>query len=544
MTPKEIRDDLIQELLDKKFLNEAGKVSPWIERKIDPGLKTRILDSTGFLSNKETPLKYRIFCVLNEIDFQPVCPECGNPTSFDPGRKKFQEFCSPECASSSQTVQKRRRKTNLERYGDPSNFASMSKEDRIKNSKKAAEAAKISIREKYGVSNVMELEEVRQKHSDSLKSKRIQETRLNSAKDSCLNKYGVFHHSQKKITNYDKYDDAEFIVQNFVGDDQFFKFQQFLDFFNIEFSTGYHRKIQLGLDHFPNTNDWKYGKKQKEIFQFIQEEIYPDGIVRQNDRTLISPKELDLVIPEKSFAIELDGLYWHSNLDNKNYHLEKTTGCEEAGYQLFHIFENEWNDPIKQNIWKSMISNRLGMNKIRIGARECEIRDVVSFKETEEFLNKNHIQGQAISSIRYGLYYREELVSLMTFVESRFDRNYDFEISRFCNKTFFSVVGSFSRLLSHFRKRFPGKSLVSYGNRRWTSRNKNVYEKNGGKLIGSTHPNYFYYKKNEFHSRFKFQKHKLESLLDHYDKNLSERQNVINNGYRVIYDSGNLKYGF
>ena len=40
-----------------------------------------------------------------------------------------------------------------------------------------------------------------------------------------------------------------------------------------------------------------------------------------------------------------------------------------------------------------------------------------------------------------------------------------------------------------------------------------------------------------------FQKHKLKNLLnENFDENLSERDNMINNGYRIYYDTGNLVY--
>ena len=44
------------------------------------------------------------------------------------------------------------------------------------------------------------------------------------------------------------------------------------------------------------------------------------------------------------------------------------------------------------------------------------------------------------------------------------------------------------------------------------------------------------------HSRHKFQKHKLESILNIYDHNLTEAQNMFDNGYRRIWDCGNLVY--
>ena len=46
------------------------------------------------------------------------------------------------------------------------------------------------------------------------------------------------------------------------------------------------------------------------------------------------------------------------------------------------------------------------------------------------------------------LYFENELVSLITFGKSRINKNYDYEILRFCNLKNTNVVGAFSKLLS------------------------------------------------------------------------------------------------
>jgi hypothetical protein len=282
-------------------------------------------------------------------------------------------------------------------------------------------------------------------------------------------------------------------------------------------------------------------QQEKEIVSFIRS-IY-SGEILQNTRSIISPLELDIVIPEFKLAIEFNGIYWHSNLNDNKYHLNKTEMCEDVGYHLFHIFENEWNDLTKQEIWKSMIRNKLLCNIEKIGARQCVIKTPSNI-EVNRFLNENHLQGFANSKVKYGLYYKDELVSLMTFIQSRYDKTYDWELSRFCNKKNISVIGSFSKLLNHFKKKNQNQTIVSYANRRWAFNNNNVYKKNNGSFLAETNPNYYYWNKktNQLESRLKYQKHKLKNILDDFDETISEKNNMIKNDYRIIFDSGNIKY--
>ena len=130
----------------------------------------------------------------------------------------------------------------------------------------------------------------------------------------------------------------------------------------------------------------------------------------------------------------------------------------------------------------------------------------------------------------------------MSFSKSRFNKNIEWELLRFCTKINTQVIGAASKLLSYFIKNFNPNSIISYANRRWS--NGKLYEKLNFKYIGATKPNYFYFIPNEniLYSRVKFQKHKLKDILPVYDYSLSETINMYNNGYRKIYDCGNLKY--
>ena len=82
------------------------------------------------------------------------------------------------------------------------------------------------------------------------------------------------------------------------------------------------------------------------------------------------------------------------------------------GIQLIHIFEDEWIN--KKEICKSRIKNILKISDTKIYARKCIVKEISS-KLCSDFNKKNHIQGN-VRGIKYlGLYYNDELVSIMSF---------------------------------------------------------------------------------------------------------------------------------
>jgi len=281
------------------------------------------------------------------------------------------------------------------------------------------------------------------------------------------------------------------------------------------------------------TNVIRESKSEKEIKEFVKKYI----TVKSFDRTILNGKELDIFIPEKNIGIELNGLYWHSENGGKdrNYHLDKTTLCEQNNVQLLHVFEDEWKN--KQDIVKSIIKNKIGMTKTRLYGRKCTIKEVDTL-EKKTFLNNNHIQGNDKSSIKYGLYYNNELVSLITVGKSRYNKNYEWELLRFCNKLDTTVVGGFSKLLKHFRKNHNG-SMITYADKRYS--NGSLYKNNGFDYLHDSTPNYFYLDKKiaKRESRIKYQKHKLKDILETFDPKLSEWKNMMVNGYNRIWDCGN-----
>lgn len=278
------------------------------------------------------------------------------------------------------------------------------------------------------------------------------------------------------------------------------------------------------------TNFFKESSEENVIFNFLNE---LNITYIKKDRSVLNGKELDIYIPSHNIAIEINGIFWHTEAKGKlfDYHLNKTMLCAEKNIQLLHFWDIEIKNKI--DIIFSMLRVKLGI-ATRIYARKCFIKEVDK-NVAKEFFNENHIQGNAGCNKIIGLYYNDELVSAASFITPRFNKKYDWELVRFATIKNVVVVGGMSKLLSTITG-----SIISYANRRWSM--GNVYKQCNFTLIDISRPNYFYTKNfKTLENRIKYQKHKLINNIN-YDKNKSEKEIMELSGYNRIWDCGNLVY--
>lgn len=262
------------------------------------------------------------------------------------------------------------------------------------------------------------------------------------------------------------------------------------------------------------------------------------------DKKQLSGIELDIFLPEYNIAIEYNGLYWHSEKQGKHqkYHLNKTIKCLEKNIQLIHIFSDEWLT--KKNIIKNRLINLLNKNDKKIYARNCEIIELTK-QQKSDYLKLNHLQGNDKSSIYFGLLYKGEIISVMTFgklrnvLGNKTNQNDEYELYRYCSN---NVIGGFTKLLKYFIKKYSPKKIITYANKNWSpSDNHCFYSKVGFNYVGETKPNYSYTKKYDIREhRFNYRKDRLVKMG--YDKNKTENQIMNELGYDKIWDTGNLKY--
>jgi hypothetical protein len=439
-----------------------------------------------------------------------------------------------------ESIKEKSQKTCFEKYG----VNNISKSEEIKIQKKN------TIKEKYGVEHHLQNPEILEKQMKT-NEKRYgvnNISKLNNIKDkkiiTCLKNYGVEHFSQSQnwkdmikekkmnelnnklieynITNYKIKPDGNLIIKC-ENEQHEYEINSKLLQERIE----RYKTIPCTICNPINIHS---SGKEKQLEIFIKN-IY-DGEIILSDRKQISPQELDIYLPELNLAFEFNGVYWHNELyKEKNYHLNKTNSCLEKGIQLIHVWEDDWNH--KQDIVKSMILNKLNKTQNKIYARKCEIKEITDNKLVRDFLDKNHIQGFVGSSIKIGLFYENELVSLMTFKKSK-----TIELNRFCNKINTNIIGGASKLFKYFINNFDFDEIVSFSNNSYS--NGKIYEKLNFQKTNKLKPDYSYIVDNIRRHKFNFRKSKLKKLGYNIEKS-EKKLCLINNIYRV-FDAGKIKW--
>lgn len=274
---------------------------------------------------------------------------------------------------------------------------------------------------------------------------------------------------------------------------------------------------------------------EQQLVEFITSLIGTEHVIT-NCRTLIPPQEVDIYIPSKKLAIEVNGCYWHSDTNRKdrNYHLNKLKRCNKKGIKLLQISDLCYQQ--KTNIIHSMVAYQLGCIQHVLNGRDTTVCEISS-STSNLFLQENHFQGAYNSSINLGLFFNNELVGCMTFSKPRYSNLVEYELIRFACKTNTIIRGGASKLFKFFLKKYNPQSIISYSNKERSI--GNIYKVLGFKYSHASKPGYCYYKKDRLFSRVECQKHKLDRFLNNFNSELTEYQNMRNNGYHRIWDCGN-----
>ena len=222
------------------------------------------------------------------------------------------------------------------------------------------------------------------------------------------------------------------------------------------------------------------------------------------------------------------------NPKEQDYHYNKTKVAHENGYRCIHIWD--WDDEDK--IIQSLLPRKV------LYARNLQLKEV-SLEDTAIFLNKYHLQNSCLGQdIRLGLYNSDELIEVMTFGKSRYNKNYEYEVLRLCTKSQYNVVGGAEKLFSYFILKYNPKSIVSYcDNSKFSG---DVYTKLGMRQKGNNNPSkHWFNPKTGRHITDNLLRQRGYSQL-HKDKKHKKGENnenlMLEAGYLEIYDCGQSTY--
>jgi hypothetical protein len=285
----------------------------------------------------------------------------------------------------------------------------------------------------------------------------------------------------------------------------------------------------------------KCAKKISRMEQELQTWATETGLqVELNTRNVITPQELDIYFPDQHFAVEFNGVYWHSEQfgKTKNYHYSKWSACKQQGIQLVQIWEDDW----KQNKDKilAMLDYKLGLKKQAVlYARKSHVVELTQ-KDVKPFLDLNHIQGFATGSYYVGLLDGEQVLSAVLVLKKEANTEGKvLNIIRYAtNKT---VVGGFTKLLAYAERTFQPESFITFSDH--TVSDGGLYAGNGFISDKEIPPDYMYVVKSERKHKFGYRLKKFRDDPDLlWDESLTERELAVLNNIPRIWDAGKTRW--
>jgi hypothetical protein len=511
-----------------------------------------------------------VYNIVNGINEQPTCRRCSSILKFRDAKSGYGEFCSRKCsnnfnveqikdtnvrkygattflqskAGKSKTVQTNLQKFGVDVYQRSNEFKEKVKETWNNKTEQELEALALlrqqQCKSKHNVDYYFQSKDFKNKSSKTLQDRygvtniaRCKNTKRRVA-DSKLKNFLAKVTEENNVTLYDQY----------TGVRDYKKYRWCCNSCN----TVFYADLSLGnrplcVKCFP--------KGGTNIECKFEDFLLSNGIeYMKRTRKSISPYELDFVITDLNLAFELNGLVWHSEFfgsKDKHYHLKKRQLCEEAGIKLITLYEDDIISPSKFDIIKSRVLTLLHKDNVtKINARCCNVK-LITGKQARSFLIENHLNGYAPSSINYGLFHKEELIHVCTFIQTKKrkiinSKNDHLELVRSCTKKNNIVRGGLSKIIHRCfnDNKIP---IITFSDLDWGTNSS--YVKAGFKFLKRTEPGYFFVYKNKRYHRFRFTRSTIKHL-ELYDYKKTVLQNCRDNGIDRLWNCGNelFIYGY
>lgn len=332
------------------------------------------------------------------------------------------------------------------------------------------------------------------------------------------------------------------------------------------------RKIVPDVNDLATTHPASHPKTAKRYQMRLTEMVQalvPGSTVLSDDHTVLpSGKELDIVVPDHHLAIEFNDIFSHSEQAvferhakprPHSYHAHKTREASSQGYQLVHVWEDDWLH--QRELVLRALAHRLhavdhlldvlpDINPLacqRLYARNLTVK-LVHGGVARRFWQDNHLQGPVHCTVNIGLYDQNNVLRALLGIGRK---NHGSRVSlpdgtwgiqRYA--TLGVIVGGFTKLLAH------AETLVSVDT--WTSWSDDdisdggMYQAAGFVVDKRQAPSYSYVGRKTRWERVHRSTYTKQRFINDPDLTYQSGQNeheaaLANKLYR-IYDAGKTRW--
>lgn len=287
----------------------------------------------------------KLYSWIEEGNIKNHCIECGKNTKFIGINDGYREFCSNLCVNKNKTIKTRILQSYRNKYG----VDNISQLEEVKDKKKK------TFNLRYGVNHPCLLPENKEK---AIQAKRINYDNTKESSNQ-LKKLSMLHRKR-------------FIEDCITGNRLGGKLTPMFDMDTFTRFSDQNLKFKCNTCDSVITGHMKWGTVprcrkccpssmfENSVVEYIKEN-WKFEVIQNSFGVLNNRNEVDIYIPELKIGIELNGDYWHS-VDKKNigYHLNKTQLAEALDIKLVHITENEWymeNTEVKKLLYEIFSGN-------------------------------------------------------------------------------------------------------------------------------------------------------------------------------------------
>lgn len=334
------------------------------------------------------------------------------------------------------------------------------------------------------------------------------------------------------------------------------------------------RKIVPGVNDLATTHPASHPKTAKpkryqmRLTKMVQA-LVPGSTVLSDDRTVLpSGKELDIVVPDHHLAIEFNDIFSHSEEAvvtvhrrprPHSYHAAKTRETREQGYQLVHVWKDDWLH--RRELVLRALAHRLhavdrlpdvlpDINPLtcqRIYARNLTAKRVHG-GIARRFWQDNHLQGPVHCTVNVGLYDQDGVLHALLGVGRKNhgsrvslpDGTWD--IQRYA--TLGVIVGGFTKLLAYAETLIPVDTWTSWSDDDISD--GGMYQAAGFVVDKRQAPSYSYVGRKTKWERVHRSTYTKQRFINDpdltYQSGQTEHEAALTNKLYRIYDAGKTRW--